>query len=96
MAQLGSAVALGATGRRFESYHSDQSPLIKQMSIRTRKSDRTKFGFFKNEKIARAEIARRKNLTDDSTLTYYVIKVKRGKEGQNPWMAYSLKRKKGR
>ena len=24
MAQLGSAVALGATGRRFESYHSDQ------------------------------------------------------------------------
>ena len=24
MAQLGSAVALGATGRRFESFHSDQ------------------------------------------------------------------------
>jgi len=68
------------------------------MSIRTRKSDRTKFGFFKNEKFAKAEVERRKNLlpTDDPSITYYVIKVKRGKEGQNPWMAYSLKRKKGR
>jgi len=68
------------------------------VSIRTRKSDRTKFGFFKNEASARAEVERRKNLllSEDPTLTYYVIKVKRGKEGQNPWMAYSLKRKKGR
>ena len=66
------------------------------MSIRSRKSYRTKFGFFKNEKIAEAEVDRRKSLTNDSTLTYYVIKVKRGKEGQNPWMAYSLKRKEGR
>ena len=66
------------------------------MSIKNRKSDRTKFGFFKNEKIAKAEVDRRKSLSEDSTITYYVIKVKRAKEGQNPWMAYSLKRKKGR
>lgn len=66
------------------------------MAIKNRKSDRTKFGFFKNEKSAEAEVDRRKSLSEDSTITYYVIKVKRVKEGQNPWMAYSLKRKKGR
>jgi hypothetical protein len=94
VAQLGSAPALGAGGRRFKSYLSDQ---IKGyiMSINIAKNKRVKFGLFKNETLALAECEKRKHLFPEECTAFYTKKVQRHKEGKNSWLAYCLIRKAG-
>jgi len=63
------------------------------MSIITRKSKRRKLGFFKTEKLAWDYIEHYKKYTalpKGRVGTYYVVKLKRPKEGMKLWWAYCL------
>ena len=101
VAQFGSAPALGAGGRRFKSYLSDHdlSPIAQKIimsSTKFRKNKRIKFGLFKTESDARAEIQRReKAMPNLAEASFRVLKLDRGKEGKRSWLAYALVRKKG-
>jgi hypothetical protein len=63
------------------------------MSIKTRKSKRKKFGYFKNEKTAWDRIKHHKKYTPfpkGVVENYFVLKVKRPKDGLKSWLAYCL------
>ena len=65
-------------------------------STKFRKNKRIKFGLFKTESDARAEIERReKTMPKLVEASFRVIKLQRHKEGKRSWLAYALVRKKG-
>jgi len=66
------------------------------MSINKNKSNRIKFGHFRSESDARAELERReKSLPRNLIGDFRVLKLQRHKEGKRNWMAYALVRKRG-
>ena len=60
------------------------------MSIRKRKNKRTKFGMFRSETKANEVCLKKAGDPKFADSKFYTIKIKRGKEGQKPWMAYCL------
>jgi hypothetical protein len=60
------------------------------LSIRIRKNKRTKFGMFRSESDAKAVCDQQAKQPNFANSKFYTIKIKRGKEGQKPWMAYCL------
>ena len=60
------------------------------MSIKTRKSNRIKFGMFRSESDAKAVCDKQAKQPNFANSKFYTIKIKRGKEGQKPWLAYCL------
>ena len=68
--------------------------LLKKMAIKNRKSKKIQFGFFKSEKLAKEYIEhKKKHFPIEGEVSYYVVKRKRPKEGQNSFLAYCLVRK---
>jgi len=66
------------------------------MAITFCKSKRAKLGYFKNEKLAWESIDHYKKYygpPKGRVGTYYVLKVKRSKEGMKSWWAYCLHKK---
>jgi len=68
------------------------------VSLKKKKSKRTKFGMFRKKEEALAELERRKSQPQQKGYTYFfnTMKLDRGKERGRIWLAYCLKRKEGR
>lgn len=80
----------------FKSFHPDHTYTYNNMTTtKFRKSKKIKFGLFKTEADARAELSRReKQLSKNVTAELRVVKIKRHKEGKRSWLAYALVKKK--
>jgi len=66
------------------------------MSTKTRKSKRIKSGYFKSEKLAWEGVEYHKKnsaLPKGRVGSYYVLNVKRPKDGMKSWWAYCLHKK---
>ena len=66
------------------------------MSITTKKSKRKKLGYFNGENLAWEYVEHYKKhtaLPKGRVGTYYVVKVKRPKQGMKHWEAYCLHKK---
>lgn len=60
------------------------------MSIKTRKSNRIKFGIYATESQANQVCERRAEDPQFKDSKFYTIKLNRRKEGQRTWLAYCL------